>query len=311
MTRQMRRASVGRGVVDNALFVPQTLELPRPKDALLICRVVYRPAASQRIALFARKMRRKPGTIITMKLFVRFSAFPLLLLLWCGAFAPSACADGLPARFEAAWNATLPDNSKGYGVMLVPEAENPSGAKTNLPYDWTEPNAPGMFGVGFDTFSPPTKSPFSADGNIYDRPQREVSLHLNGVEVANRFCPDRTFRQERPSNPASRRLGDRRGRGQRLDRQNAGLRQVFLCPMPLPTRRVSPKAARRLSANCPQNLAEVLPPKPPRRCVCRRFPMSSTITNTIKTQQVWFFRSTGSRSARYLHLDTGQNPGRA
>ena len=111
---------------------------------------------------------------------------PLLLLLLPALLCAPCRAADLPARFEAAWNAALPGDSKGYGVALVPEAGKNTSAAT--PDDWVEPNLPGALCVGFDTFNPPTKNPFNADGNIDNRPQREISLHLNGVEVANRFC---------------------------------------------------------------------------------------------------------------------------
>lgn len=106
----------------------------------------------------------------------------LLLPLLCGSRFARA-ADALPAHFEATWNAALPDDSKGYGVALLPNSESPAVA------DWVEPNLPGALAVGFDTYDPPTKNPFNADGNIDNQPEREISLHWNGVEVANRFCP--------------------------------------------------------------------------------------------------------------------------
>ncbi len=109
-----------------------------------------------------------------------------LLCAVCVCAPQTAYAADLPARLEAAWEAKLPDDSKGYGVALLPDGPaNPP----ILPRDWVEPNMRNTFAVGFDTYNPPTKNYFNADGNIEDKPQREISLHLNGVEVANRFCP--------------------------------------------------------------------------------------------------------------------------
>ena len=77
--------------------------------------------------------------------------------------------------------------AQGYGVALL-------ASNASFPSDPVEPNASGVFGVGFDTFNP---RPFGSDrnkwfgpeGNFYDRPQREISLHWNGREIANRLCP--------------------------------------------------------------------------------------------------------------------------
>jgi Peptide-N-glycosidase F, N terminal./Peptide-N-glycosidase F, C terminal. len=96
--------------------------------------------------------------------------------------APQNEAKGpLTKRIEASWEAFLPDDSPGYGVVL--------GDAGGGIADPVEPSAQGVLALGFDTLNPPTKNPFNADGNIYDRPQREISLHWNGVEIANRFCP--------------------------------------------------------------------------------------------------------------------------
>ena len=55
--------------------------------------------------------------------------------------------------------------------------------------DEAEPNIDGAFAIGFDASNPPSRDPFNKDGNIYGRPEREVSLHFNGREIANRLCP--------------------------------------------------------------------------------------------------------------------------
>lgn len=52
-----------------------------------------------------------------------------------------------------------------------------------------EPNDAAALGIGFDTHNPKTDDIFSADGNIYGRPEREISLHWRGREIANLFCP--------------------------------------------------------------------------------------------------------------------------
>ena len=66
----------------------------------------------------------------------------------------------------------------------------PGDPKPSEP-QWDEPNLWCSFAVALDTHNPPSEDPFDADGNIHKRPQREVSLHFDGREIANTFCePD-------------------------------------------------------------------------------------------------------------------------
>lgn len=79
----------------------------------------------------------------------------------------------------------------GGAVALLPtEGFGDSGPVVRLPegFSWDEPNLPGVLAVAFDTHNPPSANWFNGLGNIYDRPQREVSLHFDGVEVANVLC---------------------------------------------------------------------------------------------------------------------------
>lgn len=77
----------------------------------------------------------------------------------------------------------LAPSAESQGFSMVLSSEEP------VLVDVAEPNVPGAFGVGFDLHNPKETNPFNANGNIYDRPQREVSLHWNGVEIANRLSP--------------------------------------------------------------------------------------------------------------------------
>lgn len=79
----------------------------------------------------------------------------------------------------------------GGAVALLPtEHFGGTGPVDALPagFAWDEPNLPGTLAIAFDTHNPPTGNWFNEVGNIYDRPQREVSIHFDGVEVANVFC---------------------------------------------------------------------------------------------------------------------------
>ena len=114
-----------------------------------------------------------------------FSTLVSLIALPHAAFAQ---AGGEREHFDAGWRVTLPPVGPGYGAAFLPEDAAPPIT------DWVEPNAPGVLGIGFDTDNPrPVGSDrtryFNAQGNFYDRPQREISLHWNGREIANRLCP--------------------------------------------------------------------------------------------------------------------------
>ncbi|MFK7882786.1 MAG: peptide-N-glycosidase F-related protein [Phycisphaerales bacterium] len=95
--------------------------------------------------------------------------------------------------------------SKGAGLVLFDIGEYPRGLIRPDSFSWDEPNAPYTIAIGFDTHNPPPteteviegedgkpKYPmgwFDEAGNWYDRPQRELSVHVDGVEVHNMLCP--------------------------------------------------------------------------------------------------------------------------
>jgi hypothetical protein len=108
-----------------------------------------------------------------------------LLVLSLLILVPARAQEKTHRALEMSWKITLPGDSPGYSVAVLPSADYvvPEVA------DQVELNIPGVFAVGVDTLNPPNRDPFNADGNIYNRPQREISLHWNGVEVANRPCP--------------------------------------------------------------------------------------------------------------------------
>jgi hypothetical protein len=54
---------------------------------------------------------------------------------------------------------------------------------------WEAPSIPSSLGVGFDARNPVNRDPFRGSGNLYDRPQHEVSLHFDGMELIKRTTP--------------------------------------------------------------------------------------------------------------------------
>ncbi len=79
----------------------------------------------------------------------------------------------------------------GLGLVLI----DPDSGSLPEDFAWDEPNAEHSIGIGFDVHDPvPDKAEgengrvmgwFDADGNWYDRPQREISVHANGRERIN------------------------------------------------------------------------------------------------------------------------------
>lgn len=84
-------------------------------------------------------------------------------------------------RSEVRAQYTLSPESKGFSLICADVVPSMGDA--------AEPNVAGGFGVGFDLHNPKERDPFNANGNIYGRPEREVSLHWNGTEIANRLSP--------------------------------------------------------------------------------------------------------------------------
>jgi len=91
-------------------------------------------------------------------------------------------------EIEARFTFTLGYGAHGMGFALLSTDEfGAEGPARDC--EWEAPNLPGTFAVGLDTFDPPSSTWFDGYGNFYDRPQREVSLHWDGRELAKRVSP--------------------------------------------------------------------------------------------------------------------------
>lgn len=99
----------------------------------------------------------------------------------------SRTAKGSFSNVAAQWTMRLDGNGRGLAFVLLPTATDGSEGAPPADADWDEANLAGAFAVCFDTHNPPSEDPFNADGNIYGRPEREVSLHWDGREIANRL----------------------------------------------------------------------------------------------------------------------------
>ena len=136
----------------------------------------------------------------------RFIAGVVTASALAAAEAAQPSPEVIPATVRAETSVTLPaDGARGVGLVLFDTREYPRGLIVPDSFSWDEPNAPYSVAIALDTHNPPPtdteitrdaegnpKYPmgwFDEAGNWYDRPQRELSVHVNGTEVHNMLCP--------------------------------------------------------------------------------------------------------------------------
>lgn len=64
-------------------------------------------------------------------------------------------------------------------------------------WGWEAPNLRHAFSLGLDALDPPNRDPFKGSGNVMDRPQHEISLHWDGLEIIKKTTTTE-FRDEKP-----------------------------------------------------------------------------------------------------------------
>lgn len=79
--------------------------------------------------------------------------------------------------------------AEGCGIVLLNTDLFPEDSLATDGIFWAGPDLVGSFALGFDIHNPPTAHWFDANGNFYDRPQREISLHWNGQERHKLMSP--------------------------------------------------------------------------------------------------------------------------
>ncbi len=133
---------------------------------------------------------------------------PLVSILCAVSLAPTATQAPPPAsvRVRAVVTAPTPTpDSRGVGLALYDADAHPDAFTPPQDFTWDEPNAPGAIAIALDSHNPPPtqreptqdaegnpRAPagwFDEHGNWDDRPQRELSVHVDGVEVHNIRCP--------------------------------------------------------------------------------------------------------------------------
>ena len=111
------------------------------------------------------------------------------------ALAPPA--PGLFRQLDINFEIIMNTGTEGAGFVLLDTAKY--GEDNTVPEfsEWEAPSLLRAFGVGFDASDPVNRDPFRGSGNIYDRPQHEISLHWDGYEIIKRVT-ETEFRDEEP-----------------------------------------------------------------------------------------------------------------
>ena len=113
------------------------------------------------------------------------------------AAAFSAPTEKLTRIVEARFDLIMNTGTEGAGfVWLDADLFGDEGKAPGIA-EWEAPNIDGCFSVGFDASNPPNRDPFYGSGNVYDRPQHEISLHWDGMEIVKKTTPI-DFRDEKP-----------------------------------------------------------------------------------------------------------------
>ena len=132
------------------------------------------------------------------------------------AVAGPAPTDRMMRVVEIEWTLVMNTGTEGMGLawldvdryqqepsiplpLSANEYPGPGGNPNVIDYDWgwEAPSLLRAFGVGFDASNPPNRDPFRGSGNTYDRPQHEISLHWDGIEIVKRTSSVE-FRDEQP-----------------------------------------------------------------------------------------------------------------
>lgn len=96
---------------------------------------------------------------------------------------------GLYRHVEVRWDVTMGTGGDTASFVLLNTASAGVKGAPTAPIPWADPKLKNTFAVLFDIHNPPTNDPFNKDGNIYDRPQREIALYWDGVEIVRRLSP--------------------------------------------------------------------------------------------------------------------------
>lgn len=123
----------------------------------------------------------------------------LLQAWWKSAtsVAFEAPAEGCFGNVELSWTLIMTRGTEGMGFAWLDTAAHGTSGAAPQPEAWEAPSIAGSFGIGFDASDPVNYDIFRGSGNIYGRPEYEVSLHWDGREIVKAVAPV-DFRDEQP-----------------------------------------------------------------------------------------------------------------
>ncbi len=97
--------------------------------------------------------------------------------------------DQVSSNINLSWQMSMIPGAEGCGVALL-NTDIFQGDSLDLSFEqWQAPSLEKSFAIGFDINDPPTAAWFGPDGNYYNRPQREISLHWDNTEIVKILSP--------------------------------------------------------------------------------------------------------------------------
>jgi peptide-N-glycosidase F-like protein len=97
--------------------------------------------------------------------------------------------DQVNSNIQLKWQMSMIPGAEGCGIALL-NTDVFAGDSLDLNFEnWHIPSLEKSFAIGFDISNPPTAAWFGPDGNYYNRPQREISLHWDGFEIIKILSP--------------------------------------------------------------------------------------------------------------------------
>jgi hypothetical protein len=101
-----------------------------------------------------------------------------------------APSDGPVQWLEIRAGVRFNSGGEGFGLLVMNADIVGKEGSIQTVDQWEEPSRLDAIGIGFDSKNPESTDPFDANGNYYDRAQREVSVHVDGRELFNRVSKD-------------------------------------------------------------------------------------------------------------------------
>ncbi len=109
-----------------------------------------------------------------------------------------APTDQLHQTIDVTFSLVMNTGTEGASFIWLPINQSEKDATALEAFEaWEAPSIANAFGVGFDASDPPNRDPFRGSGNIHERPEHEISLHWNGVEIIKALT-ETEFRDEEP-----------------------------------------------------------------------------------------------------------------